>query len=127
MTGAKSCGIIAKTSQEGGFAGSSSADITRESQQLKQANNVNKTINLNSPRMTPLILPQRKSSSLDQYETDETKSLTTAELQRLVLLEQLKTARIQREYFEAKLGRNSRNDLPARDITVEGSNTYINL
>lgn len=37
------------------------------------------------------------------FETDETKSLTTEELQRLVLVEQLQLTRIQKDYYLTKM------------------------
>ncbi|KAJ3665891.1 hypothetical protein Zmor_001356 [Zophobas morio] len=49
--------------------------------------------------------PEPKKSKLYNYETEETHSLTTTELQRLVLLEQLKAARLQREYILKKMER----------------------
>ncbi|XP_063907296.1 uncharacterized protein LOC135140975 [Zophobas morio] len=49
--------------------------------------------------------PEPKKSKLYNYETEETHSLTTTELQRLVLLEQLKAARMQREYILKKMER----------------------
>ena len=49
--------------------------------------------------------PEPKKSKLYNYETEETHSLTTTELQRLVLLEQQKAARMQREYILKKMER----------------------
>ena len=39
---------------------------------------------------------QKKPKILDKYETEETKNLTTSELQRLVLLEHLELIRLQK-------------------------------
>ncbi len=48
-----------------------------------------------TPRLKPPPPPKRSRTPALLPETDETKDLTTAELQRLVLLEQLKLIRMQ--------------------------------
>ncbi|CAH0560378.1 unnamed protein product [Brassicogethes aeneus] len=50
-------------------------------------------------RPTKPLKPQTKKI-LHSYETEETSKLTTQELQRLVLIEQLQTTRIQRKFYE---------------------------
>lgn len=62
---------------------------------------------------------KRKSSSPALPETDETKELTTVELQRLVLLEQLKLIRMQQQEI------NDRKDKIHTDM--ETNNTYLRL
>lgn len=56
-------------------------------------------------------------------ETEETRKLTNSELQRLVLLEQLKVARIQQEYFSAKL-KDRALPAPAPTFIYENENTF---
>ncbi|XP_025829559.1 uncharacterized protein LOC112904234 [Agrilus planipennis] len=58
--------------------------------------------------MTEKIVPNKLSPKPRDVcgkpeESDETKQLTTAQLQRLVFVEQLKVARLQQQYFSAKL------------------------
>lgn len=50
-----------------------------------------------------LLPPPRKKSTIDKYETTETRDLDTKTLQGLVLLEQWNTVRLQGEYFKYKL------------------------
>ena len=78
------------------------------------------------------MIPRRKTAT-DKYETDETKNLTTKELQRLVLLQQFQTATLQKEYYQKKLQKlQSENDnihQQTRDtfldnITVDGDTSY---
>ncbi|CAH1110533.1 unnamed protein product [Psylliodes chrysocephalus] len=64
-------------------------------------------------------LPTRKKTPIEKYETNETKGLTTKELQRLVLLEQYQTTKIQREYYEKKLQRMTR-EAPETNIVNKG-------
>ncbi|KAK9679718.1 hypothetical protein QE152_g39775 [Popillia japonica] len=72
------------------------------------------------------LLPTRKRTAIEKYETIETKGLTTKELQRLVLLEQYRTTRVQREYYEKKLERMKREDSTA-NVVNERDVTYYNL
>lgn len=72
------------------------------------------------------LLPTRKKTATEVYETNETKGLTTKELQRLVLLEQYRTTRVQREYYEKKLKRMKREESTA-NIFNEGEVTYYNM
>lgn len=65
---------------------------------------------------------------LEKYKTDETKGLTTSELQRLVLLEQLKTARIQNRYFKEKVERmEPKNSHQIQNITTDGASSYFSI
>lgn len=57
-------------------------------------------------RPTKLLKPQR-NNILQLAETEETSKLTTQELQRLVLIEQLKTTRIQRQFYEQEIWKAS--------------------
>ncbi|KAI4470569.1 hypothetical protein MML48_1g02358 [Holotrichia oblita] len=73
------------------------------------------------------LLPTRKNkTATEKYETIETKGLTTKELQPLVLLEQYRTTRVQREYYEKKLERMKREDSTANVVNKEDV-TYYNL
>lgn len=72
------------------------------------------------------LLPTRKKTATEKYETNETKGLTTKELQRLVLLEQYRTTRLQREYYEKKLERMKREE-SAANIVNEGELAYYNM
>lgn len=80
----------------------------------------------NLPLLVTPALPSRKKSVLDKYETDETKGLTNSELQRLVLLEQLNTTRVQGEYFKEKLQRMAEKNV-RQNISVEGTSTFFNM
>ncbi|KAL1488649.1 hypothetical protein ABEB36_014449 [Hypothenemus hampei] len=51
----------------------------------------------------PLPPPRKKALITSFKETEETRGLTTVELQSLVLMEQLQTLRIQREYYNLKI------------------------
>jgi hypothetical protein len=55
---------------------------------------------------TLLKIKKLKTRSAQKFETDESATLSTPELQRLVLIEQLKTTRIQRNYYLDKLKRS---------------------
>ncbi|KAK9680732.1 hypothetical protein QE152_g38859 [Popillia japonica] len=68
------------------------------------------------------LLPTRKRTTTEKYETIETKGLTTKELQRLVLLEQYRTTRVQREYYEKKLERMKREDSTANVVNAVSNN-----
>ncbi|CAH1968476.1 unnamed protein product [Acanthoscelides obtectus] len=72
---------------------------------------------------TPLPMPPRRqrAATAPPGETQETEKLSNVELQRLVLLEQLQTARVQRGYYERKLQRE------AVQMVHENGNTYANL
>jgi hypothetical protein len=50
-----------------------------------------------------LIKRKRKNHVLSENETQETCSLSNAELQRLVMLEQLKTLRTQRRFYQIQI------------------------
>jgi hypothetical protein len=50
-----------------------------------------------------LIKRKRKNHVLSGNETQETSSLSNAELQRLVMLEQLKTLRTQRRFYQIQI------------------------
>lgn len=62
-------------------------------------------------------------------ESDETRALTTTQLQRLVLVEQLKVARLQQQYLSAKLQKldETSNKEPSKGYDVVGDKTYCNL
>ncbi|KAJ8912720.1 hypothetical protein NQ315_012274, partial [Exocentrus adspersus] len=72
---------------------------------------------------TPLPLPPRRKRATTALrgETEETQELSNLELQRLVLLEQLQTTRVQREYYERKIKKD------AVQIVHEAGRTYANL
>lgn len=74
-------------------------------------------------------LPPRKKTPLDEYETDTTKNLTQKELQRLVLLQQLKTAEVQEQYYKEKLQilRDKDVNVSRDDIVQDGSKTFYNM
>lgn len=70
------------------------------------------------------LLPPKKKLATDKYETDETRALTTKELQRLVLLQQYRTSIVQNEYYEKKLEMIKK----ATPTTVsDGEHTYFKL
>jgi hypothetical protein len=52
-----------------------------------------------------LKIKKLKTRSAQKFETEESATLSIPELQRLVLIEQLKTRRIQRSYYLDKLKR----------------------
>ncbi|CAH1114631.1 unnamed protein product [Psylliodes chrysocephalus] len=62
-------------------------------------------------------------------ESDKTRQLTTTQLQRLVLVEQLKVARLQQQYFFAKLQKldETSNKEPSKWYVDVGDKTYCNL
>lgn len=62
-------------------------------------------------------------------ESDETRQLTTTQLQRLVLVEQLKVARLQQQWYSAKLRKleDTSNNEPSKRYDVVGDKTYCNL
>ncbi|CAH0562978.1 unnamed protein product [Brassicogethes aeneus] len=62
-----------------------------------------------STAATPLPLPprQKRSSTALPGETEETQKLSNLELQRLVLLEQIQTTRVQRNYYENKIKKDA--------------------
>ncbi|KAL1492431.1 hypothetical protein ABEB36_010683 [Hypothenemus hampei] len=72
------------------------------------------------PKRPPSPTPQlRKHSILNKYETDETKKLTNAELQRLVLLEELQLVHLKKKKLQ--------NELQTQEIVLESEKSYTNL
>jgi hypothetical protein len=53
--------------------------------------------------ISPVIKRKRTNNILSENETQETSSLSNAELQRLVMLEQLKTLRTQRRFYQIEI------------------------
>jgi hypothetical protein len=53
--------------------------------------------------ISPVIKRKRTNNILSENETQETSSLSNAELQRLVMLEQLKTLRTQRRFYQIEV------------------------
>lgn len=72
------------------------------------------------------ILPTKRKLSTDKFETDDTKVLSLKELQRLVLLQQYRTSKIQQEYYEKKLEIIKSNNSSTNTFNDDG-NTYFNL
>lgn len=80
-------------------------------------------------------MPLPRKSALDQYETEETRKLPTKELQRLVLLHQLKTAKLQQDYYSKKIQTmeskqfnvNKNTYDKQTNIAVEGDKCYTVL
>lgn len=83
----------------------------------------------NANNSATLPLPPTKKTALDQFETNTTKKLSTKELQRLVLLQQLKTAEVQEEYFKQKLIllKEKLADDTQNNIVQEGGCSYYNI
>ena len=90
----------------------------------------------NNTKATKASMIPRRKTATDKYETDETKNLTTKELQRLVLLQQFQTATLQKEYYQKRLQKlQSENDNIHQqtgdtfldNITVDGDTSYYNL
>lgn len=65
-------------------------------------------------------LNQQTNKNLQSFETEETSKLTTQELQRLVLIEQLKTTRIQRQFYEQAIWKAS-----AQPNASHNDNSYV--
>jgi hypothetical protein len=80
-------------------------------------------------------MPPRRKSSFDHYETEETRKLGNKELQRLVLLHQLKTAKLQQEYYTKKIEAMEDNQFNSNQnfsnkqtiIVEEGDKSYAVL
>jgi hypothetical protein len=53
--------------------------------------------------ISPVIKRKRTNNILSENETQETSSLSNAELQRLVMLEQLKTLKTQRRFYQIEI------------------------
>lgn len=68
-----------------------------------------------------------KKTALDPFETNVTKNLTQKELQRLVLLQQLKTAEVQEQYFKRKLQYLQQKMCNSDNIVKHGNDTYYNM
>ena len=77
-----------------------------------------------SAKTVESLLPTRRKTATEKYETNETKGLTNKELQRLVLLEQYRTSRVQREYYEKKLERMKREESTANIVNERGVTYY---
>lgn len=72
-------------------------------------------------------VPPRRPSSITKYETEETKLLTTKELQRLTLLQQFHAATVQIEYVKMKKDKLQSSiciDM-TNDISFEGSKSFF--
>lgn len=79
------------------------------------------------PKPAIKIVKRKAEASEDgvmAHESEETRKLSNSQLQRLVLLEQLKVARLQNEYFSAKLKNQSR---PDPTVFHENGKTFTNL
>lgn len=75
-------------------------------------------------------LPPQKETAIDQFETEVTKKLDNKQLQRLVLLQQLKTAQVQEEYFKEKLKMLQQKNyinVPFVEAGPEGDLSFITL
>ncbi|XP_022910533.2 uncharacterized protein [Onthophagus taurus] len=63
------------------------------------------------PQIASLVPPRptkhQTKKNLETYETEETSKLTTQELQRLVLIEQLETTRVQRQYYREMMQKSN--------------------
>lgn len=57
--------------------------------------------------MPPRPTKHQTKKNLETYETEETSKLTTQELQRLVLIEQLETTRVQRQYYREMMQKSN--------------------
>lgn len=66
------------------------------------------------------VFKQQTNKNLQSFETEETSKLTTQELQRLVLIEQLKTTRIQRQFYEQAIWKASKQPNASHE-----DNSYI--
>jgi len=71
-------------------------------------------------------LPPKKNLATEKYETDETRGLTTKELQRLVLLQQYNASKVQKEYYEKKLEMMQCKESTPETL-VDGNKTYFKL
>lgn len=70
------------------------------------------------------MLPKKRKLATEKYETDETRELSTKELQRFVLLQQYKTSVVQQQYYEMKLEHMQRRELSEAQIASDGTKTY---
>ncbi|GJQ74713.1 hypothetical protein Trydic_g21564 [Trypoxylus dichotomus] len=77
----------------------------------------------------PKLLPKSSVVDARSEESDETRHLTGVQLQRLVLLEQLKLIRLQHEYFYSKIQKLAQTDKkePSIVYSVTGDQSYCNL
>ncbi|KAI4462016.1 hypothetical protein MML48_5g00018908 [Holotrichia oblita] len=116
-------GKIGGAIQMGIYEGSTQHTVSEASAMREETESVIKS---SSVKTVESLLPTRKITATEKYETMETKGLTTKELQRLVLLEQYRTTRVQREYYEKKLERMKRKDSIA-NVVNEVDITYYNL
>lgn len=72
-------------------------------------------------------LPPKKKLATEKYETDETRKMTTKELQRLVLLQQYKTSVVQQQYYEKKLEMMQQPEKSTPKTVSDGNQTYFML
>lgn len=126
IPGAMQVGVIEnrQTGIQPGVIGNSNDLLSMGSTSCtKQTDKVNVTA-------SQAILPKKRKLATEKYEMEETRGLTTKELQRLVLLQQYRTSMIQKQYYEKKLEIMKRQDNYKENnpkTFIDGNKTYLSL
>lgn len=108
------------------IAGAMQVGVKGNSQDVLTSTSCSKESEEARATTSQLGLPKIRKLATEKYETEETRGLTTKELQRLVLLQQYKTSKVQQQYYEKKLENVKRQEYNQITFT-DGNNTYVTL
>lgn len=104
-------------------AGTSTGTTT----QTSASSSINTALVAKKSSVTTENSGKKQKLQLEPFETEETKNLGNAELQRLVLLEQLQLIRMQKEKESLILQKLQQQKELECNVFEEGGNTYLNL